>query len=35
MTPHPLFRSYIAAARAFKNSQKNAPVSVPHEAELV
>ena len=35
MAPHPLFRSYIAAALAYKRSQKSAPVAVPHEAELV
>jgi CTP synthase len=37
MTPHPLFRSFIAASRAYKNSQKSAPApaTIPHEAELV
>ena len=37
MTPHPLFRSFIAAARTNKNSQKSAPApaTIPHEAELV
>jgi CTP synthase len=34
--PHPLFRSFIAAARVFKNSVKaNAAVSVAQETELV
>ena len=35
MTPHPLFRSFIAASRTYKNSQKVAPMTIPHEAELV
>jgi CTP synthase len=34
--PHPLFRSFIAAARIFKNSAKaNAAVTVAQETELV
>jgi len=35
MTPHPLFRSYIAAARAYKAQRKMAPATIPSEAELV
>jgi hypothetical protein len=36
MAPHPLFRSFIAAAREYKSAQKTAPVSaVRQEAELV
>jgi hypothetical protein len=35
VAPHPLVRSFIAAARAYKNMPKTAPAAVPHEAELV
>ena len=33
--PHPLFRSFIAAARAYKTAQKSVPKPVAREAELV
>ena len=36
MAPHPLFRSFIAAALAYKKSEKAAEVKkTPVEAELV
>jgi CTP synthase len=35
MAPHPLFRSFIGAARAYKNAVKAAPVPSAREAELV
>ena len=33
--PHPLFRSFIAATRAYKNAQKSMPAAARREAELV
>ena len=33
--PHPLFRSFIAAARKYKEAQKNVPAAARQQAELV
>src|SRR5439155_1325310 len=33
--PHPLFRSFIAAAREFKRLARTVPTTIPREAELV
>ncbi len=35
MKPHPLFRSFIAAARGYKASNKTTMVMQPHETEMV
>ena len=35
MAPHPLFRSFISAARAYKTSMKTTVVMAPRETELV
>jgi CTP synthase len=34
-TPHPLFRSFVAASRAYKNSMKTTVAMAPRETELV